>query len=108
MASGIYCITDKEGRRYIGKSKNLENRIRQHLSTRFRGCEVTILQECPVEELSDLEWEWCYRVKPELNVCVARCAEIRGEISKWWDNTGASKYWENKRDRRARGENHEL
>lgn len=79
MTCGIYCLTDKQGKRYIGKSKNIENRIRQHSFSRF--CEVIILEECSETELSELEWSWCVKLKPELNDCIPYVDEYG--IKRW-------------------------
>lgn len=70
MTCGIYCITNKEGKRYIGKSVNIEKRILQHGNRYGQTPKVTVLQECKISELNDLECYWCFKLKSELNKCI--------------------------------------
>ena len=71
---GIYCITNlKNGMRYVGQSRNIERRFSQHLTDDKKlntklgkdmlifdkgDFSLTILQECKVEELDNLERYW--------------------------------------------------
>lgn len=89
MTSGVYCITNTvTGDRYVGKSANIEARLRSHKSGMKRGdsrpphskllvesCHqygidtfaFEILEECSADELADKEWYWNNRLKPSFN-----------------------------------------
>lgn len=80
MSCGIYCITNKiNGHKYIGLSKNIEKRIKEHYSHGLNGTrkddqektlykafkkygldafEYTILEECSEDQLKDKEIYW--------------------------------------------------
>ena len=71
---GIYCITNtKNGMRYIGQSRNIERRFSKHLTNDKKlntklgkdiakyersDFSLTILQECALSELDELEKYW--------------------------------------------------
>jgi hypothetical protein len=86
MTSGIYCITNTlTNKRYVGRSKNIEQRVKNHGVGRYSQKHLTyeVLQECSVAELGELEWDWAYRLKPELNRTTPILHPVRGKI---WRN----------------------
>jgi len=48
--SGVYCLTFKSGKRYIGRSKDLAVRISQHVGTMMCGLHQSIPIQCELEK----------------------------------------------------------
>ena len=93
MTCGIYCVTNKlTGDCYIGQSKNIEQRVRQHGVGRYTHPELSyqVFQECEPSELNDLEWDWVHRLKPALNGTIP-------VLTPWGD-----KIWQNPNARLSR------
>lgn len=82
---GIYQLTNKvNGKRYIGQSKNIKRRMWEHkcLSSMqgsplkediklfgFDSFELTVLEECPPDDLDSKEQMYIAKIKPEYNRC---------------------------------------
>lgn len=69
MTCGIYCLICVDGRRYVGKSVNIERRLTEH-GYCFDIDRYEVLEECSETDLSDREWDWCEKLKPDLNKLV--------------------------------------
>lgn len=86
MTSGIYMLISISGRRYIGSSHNIENRIKlhfrnlrgnrhqniflQHDFNKYRKMEYEILMACSDDLLLKQEQRFIDELKPELNLCL--------------------------------------
>ena len=81
--SGIYMLVCKaNGKRYIGKSKNIKRRLNQHRRGKssspiicnaiakygWDAFDKTVLEFCPVEELDEKEIQYIAELKPEYNM----------------------------------------
>jgi hypothetical protein len=66
---GVYMITIPDGRRYIGKSIDIHNRLRQHKRANFSYFEINheVLVLCQEKELDYHERRFIRIIKPELN-----------------------------------------
>lgn len=84
MTCGIYCVTNiATGDRYIGQSRNIERRVKDHGVNRRSNLTYKILQVCSESELNEAEWNWVVALKPELNRAVPASDPVRGKI---WQN----------------------
>lgn len=90
MTCGIYMIvnTITTLERYIGKSINVERRVRQHGvgSRKRKHLTYEILKECTESELNNLEWEFVFRLQLELNRAIPAISPTGNKI---WTNPNA-------------------
>ena len=81
--SGIYMLTCKiNGKRYIGQSKNIKRRLKDHSYSNNRcplisraitkygreNFEATVLEFCPIDKLDEREIYYIAELKPEYNI----------------------------------------
>lgn len=89
MTCGIYCVINTHtGDRYIGQSRNIEQRVKDHGVSRYNCPHLAyeVLQECQPSELYFLEWDWVQRLKPTLNRTIP---VLNPQGEKVWQNPNA-------------------
>lgn len=91
-----FAIDDQNVVHYVGRALNPRQRWKQHhlykrLSA-MNNIRIAYLWVDNPELLSDLEWDWCFKLKPELNKCIPHLG-VRGE--KQWSNMGVRTWLKN-------------
>lgn len=95
MTCGIYCVTNTTtGDRYIGKSKNIERRVKDHRVGKQKDLVYEVLQVCVEPELNEAEWDWVAKLRPELNRTIPVMHPVRGKV---WQNPGVTEAVSGKR-----------
>lgn len=111
---GIYKITNKiNGKKYIGQSKNIERRFKDHkLYKRERNIPLKralekygvvnfnyeVIELCQLEELDEKEVYWIAKEKPEYNLCEGGKGNKGHKVSEETKKILSQKnkiYWEN-------------
>ena len=116
--SGIYCLTFGDEVIYVGQSKNMRERVNQHLNyegqirerlrsgvrtqaqklelqryqfikENFDGIKVGVLERCSLGKLDECEKYWIRKYRPRFNYEGVRCVYGNGRKSRAEEERGA-------------------